>query len=151
MSYGGSALSTRGVVDGSDNSMTLESKNKEFELPSRLMIGGSYDFLFNDTTENSMHKLTVAATFLSNAFDKDQGSLGFQYSYKGFLMLRAGYLFEQNIYSSANTTKAYAGPSVGATVDVPFGENGRKFGVDYSFRAPGPFTGTHTFGVKLVL
>ncbi len=148
MSYSGGGLSTRGVIDGSPYSMTLESRSNEFELPSMLNIGVSYDLYFDS---GSTHKLTIAGSFMSNAFDKDQEIIGLQYSYKGYLMLRGGFNYEQDIFSSDLRTKTGLGPSAGASVDLPFGKNkAKRFGIDYSYRST-IFTGTHCFGLKLTL
>ena len=148
MSYSGGGLATRALIDGSAYEMTIESRADEFELPSMLNIGVSYDLFFDSL---SASKVTLAGAFQSNAFDKDQEIAGVQYSYKGLLMLRAGYNYEQDMFSADNRTKAYVGPSVGATVDIPFGKDHlKRFGIDYSYRSS-IFTGTNTFGLKLTL
>lgn len=152
MAYSGSGLSVRGIIDGTENSLTLQSRSEDFEMPSLLQIGGSYDFIFGgDTATKGDHILTVAATFASNAFDKDQGIGGLQYSFKNIFSLRAGYTLEKGITSAANRTKALLGPSAGASVYIPFGKDKTKrFGVDYAFRSAGPFSGqTHSFGARL--
>ena len=148
MSFSGGGLSTRALIDGSSYSMTIENRANEFELPSMLNIGLSYDCFLDSTRA---HILTFAGSFVSNSFDKDQGVIGAQYSFKRVLMLRAGYTYEQDMFSTDLRTKAYTGPSVGATVDIPFGKDKlKRFAVDYSYRQS-TFTGTHTFGVKLSL
>ncbi len=149
MSFSGGGLSTRALIDGSSYSMTIENRANEFELPSMLNIGASYDLYFDSLSDN---KLTIAASFMSNAFEKDQEIVGLQYSYRSFLMLRRGFNYEADIFSSEIRTKALVGPSAGVTVDLPFGDKskGKRFGVDYSYRSS-IFTGTHTFGLKLTL
>lgn len=152
MAYSGSGLSVRGVIDGTENSLTLQSRSEDFEMPSLLQIGGSYDFIFGgDTATRGDHILTVAATFASNAFDKDQGIGGVQYSFKNIFAVRAGYTYESGLLSETDRTKALLGPSAGASVYIPFGKDkSKRFGVDYAFRSAGPFTGqTHSFGARL--
>jgi hypothetical protein len=148
MNFTGGGLSTRGVINGSDYSMTLQNRVNEFELPSMLNIGASYDFFLDS---GSTHILTVAGAFVSNAFDKDQETLGLQYSFKRILSLRAGYAYEDQMFNIDTRTKAYLGPAAGVSVDIPFGKDRlKRFGVDYAYRQS-TFTGTHTFGVRLTL
>ncbi|MCX6352435.1 MAG: PorV/PorQ family protein [Bacteroidetes bacterium] len=123
------------------------------ELPSMLHIGGSYDFfLGGDSAAEVGHVITLAGAFTSNAFDKDQGSFGLQYSFRRFLMLRAGYTYEDKIMDKTLGRKAYSGPSAGVSLDIPFTKDkARRFAIDYSFRAAAPFSGTHTIGARLLL
>jgi hypothetical protein len=113
-------------------------------MPSQLNIGGSYMFLFSDT-----HTFSLAAAFISNAFNKDQYVIGGEYKLKEYLMVRGAYTYEEGINTNERTT-ALTGPSAGMTVQVPINkEKNSLFSVDYSYRASNPFKGCHTMAVRL--
>jgi len=148
MKYSGDGLSFRGFVPGQENSLTVEQRSASFELPSLIKIGASYDFLFTD------HTLTVAGNFTSNSFTKDQYALGLQYSWKEYLVLRGGYVYEEDLFSDfdAGRTTALTGPTAGITVQAPLNkEKGSSFSVNYSYRASDPFSGTHSIGARINL
>jgi hypothetical protein len=45
MSYKGDGLSVRGVVNTTDHELTMEQRSAEYEMPTLLTLGASYDFL----------------------------------------------------------------------------------------------------------
>ena len=145
MSFTGDGFSIRTTLAGKgENQFTLETRENPFELPSQLLIGAGYDFLFEGN-----YRLTLAATFISNSFSTDQVSGGVEFSLKDILMLRAGYTYEKNITNASRETM-YMGPSCGATVRVPVSrENHTGFDIDYSYRFTNPFGGLHSIGLKL--
>ena len=120
------------TLNGSNGyDQTYEIRSAEFDLPSLLNIGGSYDFLFSTD-----HRLTVSGNFTSNSFSKDQILFGTEYGYKTFLMLRMGYSYEKGIFNDFDNgrTTAFTGFSTGFSFEIPVSENGSSFGLDYSFR-----------------
>lgn len=119
-----------------------QERSSDFELPAQLGIGGSYDFNFTD------QRFTVAASFQSNSFEKDQYTLGGEYAMKELVILHAGYTFFDNSDDSKMTT-VFTGVSAGLGVNVPLGDN--KFVVDYSYRATKQFKGVHSIGVSFAL
>ncbi|MBC8265845.1 MAG: PorV/PorQ family protein [Flavobacteriales bacterium] len=143
MSYSGDGLSFRDFVNP-NYEMTVEQKSSEFELPSLLNIGISYDLLY------MQHRLTGAGTFTSNAFQKDQYRLGGEYSYNEVFMVRLGYTYEEGIRTPSTRTTALRGPSGGFTIEIPMG-GGKTFGVDYSYRHTDPFQGVHAIGARINL
>jgi hypothetical protein len=154
MRYSGDALSFRGVIPSTGASMTVEQRSAQFELPSLVNIGGSYDFYFTKDTAaaTKTHRVTLAGTFTSNSFSKDEFRVGVEYGFKSFLMVRAGYDYEKGITSSDNRTTAFTGPTAGFTVEIPFGaEKKSTFGLDYSYRATNPFQGCHSIGARINL
>jgi len=146
ISFTGDGLSFRGIVgDGDDYKMTVEQRSSELELPALLNIGMSYDV-------NVMrHRITGAGTFTSNSFQKDQYRLGGEYSYREMFMVRLGYTYEEGIRTPDTRTTALRGPSGGFTVEIPMGESGTTFGLDYSYRHTDPFQGSHTIGARINL
>jgi hypothetical protein len=148
--YSGSALSFKALPNGGQNTMTVNSRVQDFELPSALQLGGSYDF-FLDTTKTE-NILTAIGSFTSNSFDKDQGRFALQYGWKRIIYLRAGYILESDIWNKELSSKAYNGPCAGITVQVPFGKDKKQvFGIDYSYQSSPIFGGTHCFGARLNL
>ena len=153
MSYSGDGLSFRTNVATIFKS-TVEQKSGEFELPSQLNIGITYDLLY------LKHRITSAGTFTSNSFQKDQYRLGLEYAFRDMFMLRAGYTYEKGIqyspsYASINNkdsyrTTALRGPSAGFTFEIPMGD-GKTFGLDYSYLHTDPFQGCHSLGARINL
>jgi|SRR5665213_735750 len=152
MRFSGDGLSFKGTAPSGAYAMTLEQRSQDFDLPTMLNIGGSYDFYFSqDSTSRKNNRITAAGTFTSNSFSEDEFKLGVEYAWKSMFMIRAGYDYEQGITSVANRTTCFTGPSFGGTVELPFGKHGSTFGIDYSYRATNPFQGVHSFGARINL
>ena len=145
LNFSGDGFSIRGLVG--DNNLTIEQRSAEFELPSLLNIGAAYDFYIKED-----HRLTVAGTYVSNSFTKDQYGIGLEYGLKNYLMLRAGYTYEDGLLDAALRTNASSGVSAGLTVQIPLSkEKGSTFAIDYSYRSTNPFDGTHSIGARINL
>jgi hypothetical protein len=153
MQFTGDGLSFRGNIPNSSTNMTVEQRSAQFELPSLLNIGGRYDFLMlKDTSAKVNHRVSLALAFVSNSFSKDQYLIGLEYGFRSYLMLRAGYAYENGILSTDTRTTAFTGPTAGVTFEVPFGPDKKStFALDYSYRATDPFQGCHTIGARLNL
>lgn len=147
MKFSGDGLSFRGYYSQFSNTApTFEQRKADFELPASLIIGGAYDILFAES------RWTFAGAFQSNSFNKDQISIGTEFSLKSFLMLRLGYTYEDGITDKSTRTSVFTGPSAGFTVQAPINkQKGSTFSIDYSYRDTDPFDGTHTFGVRINL
>ncbi len=147
LSFTGDGLSFRGIVgDDDDYKMTVEQRSSELELPALLNIGMSYDLKIQ------RHRITGAAAFTSNSFQKDQYRLGGEYSFREMFMFRMGYTYEEGIRTPSTRTTALRGPSAGFTVELPMrGDSGSTFGLDYSYRHTDPFQGSHTIGARINL
>jgi hypothetical protein len=92
-------------------------------------------------------------SFTSNTASSNQTALGLEYAYKEMLMLRAGYNYEKGIFNYDTRNNAYTGMNMGATVQLPIksktSEGSSVVGIDYSYRHTRPFSGTHTFGLRI--
>ncbi|MBO7576024.1 MAG: PorV/PorQ family protein [Bacteroidales bacterium] len=143
MSFDGTGLSLQMVGTGG-NDFTVETRRGEMELPTCLNIGVSYDFLFDKWDQ----KLTIAGSFTSNAFLRDNYTLGFEYSLLKKFQLRAGYIFQEGLWNDAAAT-ANNGICAGASVDIPLSKD-EKTGItlDYSYRTASPLKGTHAIGAS---
>lgn len=146
LKFSGDGLSSRSAAANGNYQLTIEQRTEGFEMPSLVNIGAAYDFkLAKD------HRLTLAANFTSNSFTNDQYVLGLEYGFRNMLMLRGGFCYEPDILDDNLRTTVYTGPSAGMTLEVPMGKSGKKFGIDYSFRATNPYDGVHSFGAKITL
>lgn len=141
--YSGDGFSFRGDAPLGDYEMTLEQRTDAFELPSLLNIGLTYDFPMLPED----HRLSTAGTFTSNSFKNDQFRLGLEYAFKELVMVRGGYVYEDEI---SNGSVDLTGPTAGFTVELPLsGET--TFGLDYSLRLADHFGLLNTIGVRIDL
>lgn len=175
LDFSGDGLSVRGLVTGSSNNLTLEQRSGQFELPTMLSMGFSYDFLWAKKKSKNVasdaeggkakkaeplplsfytaeHRLTVAGTFVSNAFSKDQFIGGLEYSWNNLIQLRGGYAYESNITDSELSKSVYTGVNFGGSIVVPMNKaNGSFVSIDYAYRATRNFGGCHTIGAVINL
>lgn len=145
MSFGGPGHSLT-MINDAGNSFTVETRAAEMELPTCLNIGLAYDFLF----EKWDQRLTVAAAFTSNAFLRDNYTLGLEYGLLNMIQLRCGYVFQPGLWNDAAT--ANNGICAGASVNVPLSkkeDNKTGITIDYSYRTASPLKGTHSVGATL--
>lgn len=93
MRYGGDGLTFRS--NRNDNFTSLSARpTAEFEMPSVLSLGVSYDFYFGD------NRFTPMGTFISNAFSLDNIGVGAEVSIKDYIQLRYSFLYERDIFDS---------------------------------------------------
>lgn len=155
MKFSGDGLSIKARISGNNYDNTVENRVASFNLPSQVNIGASYDFRLDRDSIAYFHRLTAALNFVSNSFSRNNLVLGAEYSFKEFLMFRAGFVYENKIFSQLaidGRQTALTGFCGGFTIDVPLSKNnGNTFGFDYSYRSTNPFRGVHTFGVRLNL
>ncbi|MCR4815933.1 MAG: PorV/PorQ family protein [Bacteroidales bacterium] len=141
LSFGGTGESFT-VTNQAGNSMTVEFRASEMELPTCLNIGLSYDFLF----EKWEQRLTLAGNFTSNAFLRDNFGLGFEYSLLNRFEVRAAYLYQTDIFDGDNRTTANTGIHAGASVNFPLNKDKNQvISLDYSYRSS-TLKGTHSIG-----
>lgn len=140
--YEGDGKSVVLTVPDGTYQQAYNERSANFELPTTLSIGGSYDFEFTS------QRLTLAGAFQSNSFQKDEYRLGAEYAYNELVMARAGYILFDNRINDA-TTSALSGFTAGLSVDVPLGES--TFMLDYSYLTTNWFDGIHSMGVSFNL
>lgn len=146
MRFSGDGLSFRTLdPGGKDNKLAVEQRTEKFELPSLFNIGGAYDLKIEE-----FHRITFVGNFTSNSFSRDQIGIGAEYSFREYFMVRTGYSYEKP-NSDKQRINALTGFSAGVTIEVPLKKNATTLGVDYSYRSSNPFSGTHSFGVRLNL
>ena len=148
MTFSGDGLSIDMLNPSTSLLIGSQQRVSDFELPSQLHIGASYDFIFNEN-----HTLTMGSTFTSNSFSRDQWRVGAKYvlkSAKAHFVLRGGLVYEKDVFNSENMATALAGPTGGFTVDFPMGDNGTTLGLDYAYRHS-ILGGIHTVGGRINL
>lgn len=149
MRYKGDGLATQINYISTGGKATLEQRSQAFEMPSLLSIGGSYDFIFDEN-----NKLVAMLGFTANSFGNDQYRLGLDYGMttdKAAFNLRAGYIYEKNIFSIENRTNALTGFTAGFSVDALVGKEKSALGLEYAMRLAGPFGLIHTIGATISL
>lgn len=149
MKYKGDGLNQQVTYLSTNFVASLEERTANFEMPSLLNIAGSYDFIFNEK-----NKLNLALAFTANSFSYDQFRLGLDYGMtanKVGFNLRAGYVYERNIFSLENRSNALVGPACGFSVDALVGENKSALGIEYAARFAGQFGVIHTIGATISL
>lgn len=144
MSFKGDGLSFQTDVPTDEYNFTAELRSANYELPSLVSIGLSYDFLL---AEN--HHITAHGTFIANSFTEDNYLVGAEYNFKKMFFLRAGYHYEPNITSDEDRRFVYTGLAAGAGLQYAFGENKTRISLDYAYRASQPFNGTHAIGARI--
>lgn len=115
----------------------------EYELPSQLSIGMSYDWVLGST-----NRLSLLANFTSNAFSRDQVGGGLEFTLGQNFALRAGYKGELDADSVQKTLDN--GFSAGFTAGFPFKKGSdTRLALDYAYRTTSIFDGIHNIGVRL--
>lgn len=149
MKFSGDGFSIKSFVPGNDNQFTTTQRGAAFEMPAQLNIGASYDFLFEHS------RFTLAGTFVSNSFTKDQFIGGAEFSFREYVVLRAAYTYEDGINAAITDparTNMVKGISGGFTVQVPLNkESNSVFAVDYSYRPTDHFKGIHAIAARFTL
>ncbi|MBI9067130.1 MAG: PorV/PorQ family protein [Salinivirgaceae bacterium] len=147
MKMSGDGMSFRGQADPDEPIMTMEMRSSEYELPSLIKLGASYDFDLGE-----MHVLTLMGAFTENSFSKNQFHSGLQYTFKDMLTIRGGYVHEDGINDDVESSTAFTGLCAGFSFQVPLKKGGdQKFAIDYSYRDTDTFSSIHTIGVRFSL
>lgn len=149
MRYKGDGLAQQVTYLSTGYVASLEERSSSFEMPSLLLIGGSYDFIFNEN-----NKLNLSLGFTANSFSNDQYRIGLDYAMtteKLAFNLRAGYVYEKNLFSAENRSNALVGPTAGFSLDALVGKNKSALGVEYAARFAGVFGIIHTIGATINL
>jgi len=147
--YKGDGFTQQANYSSTGKITSLDQRIQAYELPSLLSIGASYDFLVNDK-----NKIIANFGYTANSFFYDQFRLGADYGMtteKFAFNLRAGFIYEKNIFSVENRSNALLGPTAGFSIDALVGKNKNALGAEYSARFAGVFGVIHTFGVTISL
>jgi hypothetical protein len=128
--------------------LTYDNRAEDFELPSMLNIGVSYDTYINVEKKDYFRILT---NFTSNAFSQDQVGIGAEFSFREIVMLRGAYKKNFGATAASFNPELHTGLAAGASVMVPLKKGGStKFGIDYAFRPTNTYKGSHSLAVRLM-
>lgn len=145
MRFGGDGLTASARPDDGSFSLTVDQRSEQYELPSMVNIGVSYDIISSEDI-----RLTGNGQFISNSFTRDQFGFGAEFAWTERVILRAGYLWEEGITDDVMRMTAISGPGAGLTLQLPAGES-TLLGIDYAYRTTMPFGGIHSIGVHIAL
>lgn len=146
LEFGGQGLSQQ-LTAPNNQQLTYNVRAQDFELPSMLNIGLSYDFYMLGNS-----RLTVLGNFTANSFSRDNLGGGVEFSFAELVMLRAAYRIDMGSSANDIDKNVYSGLAAGVTIQVPLKKNGaERFGIDYAYRATDPFMGSHNIGVRISL
>lgn len=122
--------------------LTVDQRSEDFELPTVLDIGLSYDFYLSE--DNFLRAL---GNFTSNAFARDQIGVGAEFSFRNMVILRAAYKYDLGEIEGGSDI--YTGIAAGVSIDVPLKRaSNQRVGIDYAYRTTDPYKGTHNFGLR---
>ena len=172
MAYKGSGMSIRGTGANDKNSIlhSFLVASESAEMPALLALGFSYDFLFagkqaSSSTESgtkarvtratAAHRLTLAGSFVANAYSRDQFIFGAEYSLMDYFQVRAGYIFEAGMFNEKTATSNNWGPTAGVSLLAPLAKKSvnpsSRLAIDYSYRFTREYKGCHAIGVRIIL
>ncbi len=111
----------------------------DFELPTALSLGLSYDFRLDKTNNLMLH-----GTFQNNSFATDDYNFGLEYNYNKLIYLRGGY----QITNDAQDDRLFTGPSFGAGFNYN-ASSSFNIGFDYAYRVTDKFDANQFFTILL--
>lgn len=126
--------------------ITYYQRTAEYDLPSQLNIGASYDWLIGRT-----NRITLLGNCTSNAFSRDLAGAGLEFALGSNFALRAAYKYE---FDSQNSVEASLdnGFSGGLTVSFPLRKGSEsRMSLDYGYRNTDVFNGIHNVSLRIDL
>lgn len=111
----------------------------DFELPTALSLGLSYDFRLDKTNNLMLH-----GTFQNNSFSTDDYNFGLEYNYNKIVFLRGGYQFSNDTQDD----RVFSGPSFGAGLRYT-ASNSFNIAFDYAYRVTERFDANQFFTINL--
>jgi hypothetical protein len=154
----GDGISTKAQLPDAEYESTVNHRPASVQLPSLINIGAAYDIKVDGDSTTWFHRLTPAINYNYNAFNPDFLSVGLEYSYKEILMLRVGYNYHEGTFAYDTRRDAHTGINAGVSVQIPFISKSQQragksdytsVAIDYSYRPTNPFSGTHTYGLRI--
>jgi len=133
----------------SGTTLRVRQRVSQFELPSTLNIGLSYDFYIGER-----NRLTALGNFTSNSFSRDNVGAGVELSIREMFMVRTAYRYEVGAAgTNAIDAPLYTGLAAGATLQLPINRENKNhtFAIDYGYRVTKIYNGTHNLGIRINL
>lgn len=145
MHYDGADLESFFIPNGSRpdaNPRSFKAISADFEMPAQAQIG-----MTGNLYSKEGHRVSAAASFVSNNFSKDEYHGGLEYNYDNTLFLRAGYSFSNAKEASTDNNSYLYGLTGGAGVSWPLGDNRVDIGYNYT-QVKNYFDSNHTFSLR---
>ncbi len=127
-----------GTISGTPSEPRM-TELADFELPTALSLGLSYDFRLDKT-----NSLLVHGTFQNNSFSTDDYNLGLEYSYNKLVYLRAGYQITDDPYDQRVFTGGSFGAGFNYNASASF-----NIGFDYAYRVTENFDANQYFTILM--
>ena len=152
MIFGGQGLSVRAAngdpAGGVEYALTVDQRAEDFEMPSVLNIGASYDTYFNKEKKDFVR---IMGNFTSNAFTQDQIGIAAELYFHERIILRGGYKANYGKSVAGIGEELYTGLAGGISIIFPTKKDKTAgFGIDYGYRATRSFDGTHNLSVRFM-
>ncbi len=122
--------------DPNSSQKTLAKQSTEFELPSTLQLGASWNMLEG----NEFHSMEVSGVFQAGSFSNDVFRGGVEYGYRNMFFLRGG-------YEATQQDNYMYGAALGGGLKLPLGKHS-SIGLDYSWVDDQFFDAHNYFTVK---
>ncbi len=146
-------------TDVNGNPITQKMPTEDINLPTQLIISGSYDiYLGMDrdaeiNRDSAKHILTPMFSFTSNAFYSDHIALGMEYGLNQKFFMRAAYRYESKIFSSADAQTLFSGLSAGLGLKFNLNKEDQTqpLNFDYAYRMTRFSGGVHSVSLKYTI
>ena len=148
--FDGDGLSYKALIQNGDYDKTMQVKTDVVKLPAMLNIAASYDLRLDKVKGVYDNRLTLGFGFTNHSFSANQTTVSAEYAYKDMISVRAGYCYQEGIFSEDTRTSAFTGPFAGLSYDWNVDDD-NVVSLDYSYRATNPFSGVHSFGIRIGL
>ncbi len=150
LNFNGDGLSYKALIQNGDFDKTMQVKTDVVKLPAMLNIAASYDLRLDKTKGVYDNRLTLGLGFTNHSFSANQTTISAEYSYKDMISVRGGYCYQEGIFNADTRTSAFTGPFAGLSYDWNIDDE-NIISLDYSYRATNPFSGVHSFGIRIGL
>lgn len=132
--------------NGNGTKIRIRQRVSQFELPSLLNLGASYDFYAGER-----NRITILGNFTSNSFSRDNIGGGAEIAIREMFMVRASYRYEiGGTTSSIDEAPLYTGLAAGATLSLPLSKSNKHqaLAIDYAYRTTKFYQGSHNIGIR---
>jgi hypothetical protein len=150
MRYSGEGLTQNlpAPVSANNFNHTFYQRSNEYEMPSQLIIGVANDWKLAGST-----KITGMATFVSNAFSRDNIGVGVEAALLPNLQLRAGYKYEFGVSNADIESSIDNGVAAGISFGIASKKRDsvRKLWLDYGYRSTIQWNGMHNLSMRITL
>ncbi len=148
MRFGGNGLGVVRPASEGNYNLTYNVRPDDYELPSMLNIGISYDFHLAQALI-----LTGVGNFTSNSFSQDQIGGGVELGVANYAKLRAGYKYEIGESENGGLNSSLdRGISAGATLSIPLKKDTQNsLDIDFAYRNTPRWGGIYNISLALNL